>query len=1649
MTKVEKISEIINLNYFSVGFPNKDWTSLLERENFIESISSEFQKGKKIVFLSGEDGTGKSTLLAQYCKKNFKNSLSVFFNPFHTLDLNLDYLRANLTSQIKFILNPKGKDHENDDFVSPDKYRIALLNLKKKFRNSKGQINIIIDGLEKRSVSDEEVISKIFKELPFGEEYINFVISGSSKIFKGAFNDLEKFDNQEINVIGFSNHQIEEYFKKYPEVVQNYPELLKITKGYPGRLEVLKSLLDQGHDIEQIPNNDNFKSWIDLDTEKIDLKDPLINQTLSLIALGNQNLTINELGKITESQNKEISLIVSNIHILESKNGVVQFISEQYSQYFKSLLIFNQRKIEAILVKYYVASDTVIAKFELSKIYQTQKKWNKIIELIDESYLTGTIQSTGSIEKVNESVNLGFLSAEQLKQYSKIYKYSFQGSIINELDNYLFWESEIMARISLKDFAGAINLAEKAVLKVDRLRLLSLIAKKEKQINNKVDQELISLIQDLYKTTNLVGIGDSIYDIVSNLIYAVPNIAIEMIEKTSGRVSESNINDWIVAKLSIAAITSSNNEKEDSSEKDKKFKALEKLNNPSVRKIQRAISLMVGNYSASKVLDEVKKLNDSNEKLKLLRLWLKNNKSHKQKMTAVLEATFDELILFTSDSNSTLDTLVDLSNQLHNVRDKKEIEKLLTRFKGFEKNIHGIGLGKDYYVYQLNIFHSLYFLDFEKAEHRLSEIVLDINRIRDSLIKVESYSEVFYKLSIIKNKKFIPYYNKVYGRIKNEIENLLNNTANHLKITENILATIGKVNVKFSLEICEKINTSYSRDRARLRVVDAYLDNNLKFIIDSDLKKIISSFENKIFVEIGIQNILERFTISKSLPSDKIKGILSFVTDIKQFSNKARQLECHILSYQIISKNTNWFSKLSQSYKKAIENSWAKIESDWEKIDSGFSISSETSKIDKEFAERIFEQTLSMKNQSWLDSSSVARTYINSLRLVTKAYSALIKNSANTKDDFTQYKSLVNRIPSEIEKLLLWTELAINAILFENLSIVKPIYDNHIKPLITSVIEKDKGINRVLESFVVIHYHNSELALEYLNLLSEHNKEDACLRISDFYINHKNPFEFYDGDINSPRTSFDDLFKAVKLLNELKTDNLLYIQITDITKAILNSNVISKQQKTELKNKIDEVILAKLPDPKNITHEGYKILVEVQTQLIDRDSSLNWNSFKDRADLINNTADRLFVKGSLLEELPFTKIGNGKELKKNIVEEILSDLQSLTSHYEFVEKVVYLSRTMYEITRSKWQEVVNKAFDISFEFEEGIERYDYQKDILDTMYRLDENFAKTLINKSKTKKSENNNKLLKDYYETLELSKKVKNNLSLQELKKESYRNIVGAIAKAQGSLNSGKITTKRISDVAKYLEIGKNLPLSECYPIFEYFLSNSANLKLIKNQKSEIIDIQRETFQYMIKALKLIEILSFKRKAEHSISTKVLIDEDFSENLAVKPNSREEAINFVREWVLEEVDEFIIIVDPYLKKKDIEILKFLKELEKDIDIYFLGCENASNNDVQGDYEKYWNKISHEEPPFSKFIFCWIPEDQAKKPIHDRWIISKNGGLRLGTSFNGLGVLKESEISIMKPNEALNILENTINGYIENKTRFINNQKLKYFSFTL
>lgn len=70
------------------------------------------------------------------------------------------------------------------------------------------------------------------------------------------------------------------------------------------------------------------------------------------------------------------------------------------------------------------------------------------------------------------------------------------------------------------------------------------------------------------------------------------------------------------------------------------------------------------------------------------------------------------------------------------------------------------------------------------------------------------------------------------------------------------------------------------------------------------------------------------------------------------------------------------------------------------------------------------------------------------------------------------------------------------------------------------------------------------------------------------------------------------------------------------------------------------------------------------------------------------------------------------------------------------------------------------------------------------------------------------------------------------------------------------------------------------------------------------------------------------------------------------------------------------------------------------------------------EYRRCWvQNVSVHSPPDTEIVLFGVAPN-GESAIHDRWILSGEKGLRLGTSINSLG-MKLSEISILNSEEAI------------------------------
>src|SRR5208283_5900478 len=95
--------EVVDLTVLSRGFPDKP-AAEVNREHLLETIQTIFEGDNNFVTTEGDEGIGKTTLLAQFARRHATNALSLFIKPTSRLAYSPDYLRLVLSEQLYWVL---------------------------------------------------------------------------------------------------------------------------------------------------------------------------------------------------------------------------------------------------------------------------------------------------------------------------------------------------------------------------------------------------------------------------------------------------------------------------------------------------------------------------------------------------------------------------------------------------------------------------------------------------------------------------------------------------------------------------------------------------------------------------------------------------------------------------------------------------------------------------------------------------------------------------------------------------------------------------------------------------------------------------------------------------------------------------------------------------------------------------------------------------------------------------------------------------------------------------------------------------------------------------------------------------------------------------------------------------------------------------------------------------------------------------------------------------------------------------------------------------------------------------------------------------------------------------------------------------------
>jgi hypothetical protein len=1644
--------KVINLPYICRNFP-KNPTSEVSRENLLDTIDRTFKSDTVLLVIEGNEGIGKTTLLAQYAKRQADFALSLFITPISRVSYSPEYLRLVLCEQINWALYKTRLDPDavNDLFLSTQ-----LTTLQKRALRNKEVFYFIIDGLHDLPEEDFRIQNIILQEiLPMGLEGFRFLLSGELK--KLPYNIQKTVSCKPFPLPYFSLDETRRYLKDLELDRQILDDIHQMCQGVPEHLASVRRLIQSGVEINNIFDEDPDKlpDFLGIEWRKIREASHVEKSVLALIAFGRKSYSTEDISRILNLDLLQVEESLQGFSILttDSESKCIEFVSESMRKFAsKELRNYKEEVTNFLIDDLLKDAESERALTFLPDYFEQAGRLDELLDYLTPEHFSKILERSQSLYPVRQRAEMGLMSSQKLNQEKALIRFSMQKSVITELEKAEIWRSEIEARMALKDYDSALALAHSIVLKEDKLHLLTTIAKIKCEEGLTPEPELLKEIELLYNQVDQKYFGKRATEIAANLIWFNPDLAIELIDTSINIEEDKKEHDWAFAKLSILAIAANYNQ---SLPSDIAEQTQSRIRDPMLHKFTQAASMFFGDFSASEVIAHAEKVELQN-RLFFIRHWAIVNQD-KEKAADVIDYALDLLIKNTPYTPKTRD-LREIAAPLPYVFDKTQAKALVGRFDSLKGTIENLGTTVDYVRLQLLLALTESKYDFDAASNRVLEVYWYVGNINELTTKAECLAWMISTFNKIDTKGILESNEGILAvtekELKSNVEELLNTTADHYNVTKGIIKALSISKPNIAIEIAQSLNVAMRRDLATLVFIETLIEAPFK---KNDLSLILVAIKKIKDIDLkdeALSKVIERLSeVAESVDPEVVDQALPIIDSINEISSAyLRCLACCFAYNFLKAQNADKYESFLLSLLMRLDHAWEVLDVGWLKVNAGFRVTKSIANTSTEIASKYLNLTTQVKYEIIIDAEKPALTYIACLKLAIRAFGGLLPSNINTDEDMERLTRLIDFIPSNVEKAGLWGDIALLCFINNLSDKGKTIVSNHLKPIIIDIRDDNDKYQVITKTAPALYFAHPQTTIEMIQQMLKCKHDEAFSEICDFILRKSLPSDPYENLRGSGYTlTYEEAVDICGLLNLMNTDGDIYKYIEDISNSIFlkyNRERFTEQQKADIVNRIDEIISKKLPDLQNIRHDGYKIAALAQVARIRRASSSVWNDLIESARKIPNIADVAYVLCIIGMVLP-SRLSSKRD---EIFEEAINLVEKINSDLDRTERFEDIADILVNINEGASRKCLRLGIETSLRLNDPDLIYPTQRRIIDLAHKIKPSFAESLADLVDTDPARRSAKYkdLKRHLEILNLKNKMSEQTALELDTKTPISMYPKAAWMNLGALNGGRITTIHSKYLMPYISAAAELPLSESYPILAWAIENNVKrLAKTSQARTNLIPI----FEATLLGAELASRITMRTSAQlKQIKTQTIESSVINQNVVIRAGERDKAIQFIKDWLTQEVKDYLKICDPYYGVEELEILQILVSLNPKCAVKILTSKKHQQQEQLSQpwdeaFRTHWRRISDQNPPETEIIIVGL-ESSGELPIHDRWWFTQHGGLRLGTSFNSLGINKTSEISILSTEESKS-RENEVDQYISRQVRIYNNEKLTFNLFSL
>jgi hypothetical protein len=890
---------------------------------------------------------------------------------------------------------------------------------------------------------------------------------------------------------------------------------------------------------------------------------------------------------------------------------------------------------------------------------------------------------------------------------------------------------------------------------------------------------------------------------------------------------------------------------------------------------------------------------------------------------------------------------------------------------------------------------------------------------------------------------------EVEFQLSKNYELLLNDSADQLLIVERLLVTLGRYDVEYAMQQVQKLNTVDRRDRATRKVLIEYVSDAAAHTDPVIVAGCLSDISEQEHQDITIVHLLKTLSNVKSASVNNIIELLLRKTE-RMYSSVNK---CFAYGYALrifdIRSNVNRSSDVISQLRGNLEL----IDSKWEKVNITLSIADLVAEHHAQLAIDLLREAQQQRDASLMNNEVMARAYLVGLRLMSRAVGSL----SEEKDGFPNWRQSmlerIRRVPSVAEQVRLVSDLALRCYIGGQRDVFFELMKSEVIPSL-DVIQDVETYHQILVDIAPAMYEYD--ALQWKSRIGALSalRRDKALYHATYYLLSGLPMG-EPVDLESPRIAVEArrVREIVQLIPLVTSDVTVYRIVDRIVTAVVRPTpnnphrerveALIERDVLDITAGVEREARAKLPDSKNISHEGFLVIIDaLLTRLrlasVHRSSVVPaFAGLVSRARAIPNAADRAFVLAAVGEAIYRVDEQTGRSLLQSAEAEV-GRIPNLLDRAERFQSVAEAWRDVN--AREAAKVVLGEAMVVAGALSSLETRDRMIGQISELAHSVDPDFAEGLMSSVEDPWEAHQARLkLRSQSLKVDPAKITTEHFSMQYERGVVLSDAAWSLLKG---LNSGTVGTRDLREVSCWLLEAAEGRFEGAAAVAVWAVENAIR---VRNSASFRLDLFSSLDRFLHVLFEFGSILTDAKWQYAEAATAAL-----SDGMKVfMAGSRVPALASVEQWLAREARDYVKIYDPFFSVSD---LPRLQSAPPDCNVYVVTSWKAQKGLSPGDriveerFREEWRGITSSEPPWTQITVMGTKSGES--PLHNRYIVSSSGGLRLSTSLSGIGST-DTELNLLTEEEAREIESVFVNPQLGPQTRVYRGEELLVRVFML